>query len=338
MKFIDEVEIEVTAGKGGAGCRSFRREKFVPLGGPDGGNGGSGGSIVFQADNNLLTLLDFRFRPLWKAEDGRPGEGCRREGKSGEDLLVKVPIGTEIIDQTTGELIHDLAAAGEKFVVAKGGRGGKGNDFFKSATNRAPEKTQPGEEGQFRKIRLSLKLMADVAIIGFPNAGKSTLISRVSEAKPKIADYPFTTLVPNLGVVKIGPGKSFVVADIPGLISGAHEGKGLGITFLKHIERTRVLLHLIDLTSYEVETSKESVMKAYSEIQNELEQFSAELVNKPQIIVLTKTDVFEDKALIPKIQKEFKKKGLECFAISSATGEGVKDLLSSLSNKVFSTL
>ncbi len=337
MKFIDEVEIEVTAGKGGAGCKSFRREKFVPLGGPDGGNGGQGGSVILVADNNLLTLLDFRYRPLWKAEDGKPGEGSRREGKSGEDLIIKVPMGTEIINTESGELLKDLASNGDTFKVAKGGRGGKGNDFFKSATNRAPEKFQPGEAGAFIKIRLSLKLMADVALIGFPNAGKSTLISRVSEAKPKIADYPFTTLVPNLGVVRIGAGKSFVIADVPGLISGAHEGKGLGIRFLKHIERTKLLLHLIDINSEDQEPALEKVLKAHQEFQLELSQFSSDLTNKPQIVLLTKIDTLLDKSLIETMKTEFKNKGFECLAISSATGDGIKELLSALSNRVFSS-
>jgi GTP-binding protein len=335
MKFIDEVEITVTAGKGGAGCKSFRREKFVPLGGPDGGNGGHGGSVIFTADANLLTLLDFRLKPLWKAQDGKPGSGSRREGKSGQDLVIKVPVGTEIIDTSKDTLICDLAEKGKSFKVAKGGRGGKGNDFFKSPTNRAPEKFQPGEEGENRNIRLSLKLMADVALIGFPNAGKSTLISRLSEARPKIADYPFTTLVPNLGVVRAGKGKSFVIADIPGLISGAHEGKGLGIKFLKHIERTRLLLHLIDLNIYNESSEVKKVFEKYKEIRNELEMFSDDLVNKPEIIVLTKTDVISEKKKVEEIRKLFTKKKLECLAISSATGDGIKDLMTALSKKVF---
>ena len=337
MKFIDEVDIEVVAGKGGSGCKSFRREKFVPLGGPDGGNGGTGGSVIIKSDRELLTLLDFRLKSFWKAEDGKPGEGGRREGKSGKDLIIRVPVGTEVIDLDTSELICDLNHEGSSFVVAKGGRGGKGNEFFKSSTNRAPEKFQPGEAGELKKIKLSLKLVADVALIGLPNAGKSTLISRLSAAKPKIADYPFTTLTPNLGVVKAYDNKSFAIADIPGLIPGAHKGKGLGIKFLKHIERTRILLHLIDISTIEANNHSDYVWNIYEQIRNELILFSKELGAKEQVIVLTKIDTLSDKTIAKNLCKFFISKGLECFAVSSASGEGLQDLLTALTHKVFSS-
>lgn len=335
MKFIDEVEIEVIAGKGGSGCKSFRREKFVPRGGPDGGDGGKGGSVILTADNNLLTLLDFRLKPQWKAQDGKPGQGGRREGKAGSDLHIKVPVGTEVIDLKSGKLLSDLSESGQCFVVARGGRGGKGNEFFKSPTNRAPEKFQPGEEGEQRSVKLSLKLMADVALIGLPNAGKSTLISRLSAAKPKIADYPFTTLTPNLGVVRAGQGKSFVIADIPGLVEGAHRGKGLGIRFLKHIERTRFLLHLIDVTASGDELDPKKLWTSYQEVNEELAKFSSELKNKPQIVVLTKIDVLGDAKKAEKLCGFFKRKKLSCFAVSSATGTGLKELLNGVTKKIF---
>ena len=234
MKFIDEATIEVQAGHGGSGCKHFRREKYVPYGGPDGGNGGNGGSVILVADENTQTLLDFRFKPKWKAENGCPGEGARRDGRAGENLLIKVPVGTQVLDVETDEVLADLFEKDQQYIIARGGRGGLGNTMFKSSTNRTPEYFQPGEEGEAGIYKLSLKLVADIGLIGLPNAGKSTLISRISAAKPKIADYPFTTLIPNLGVVKYGEG-SFVVADIPGLIPGAHAGKGLGIRFLKHV-------------------------------------------------------------------------------------------------------
>lgn len=330
MKFIDEVSIHVAAGKGGSGCKSFRREKFVPMGGPDGGNGGSGGSVILQVDRNVLTLLDFRHRPNWKAEDGKPGAGSRKDGKSGEDLVIKVPLGTEVIDSASSELLCDLSEDGQTFIAAKGGRGGKGNDFFKSPTNRTPEQFQPGEAGEDREITLSLKLVADVGLIGLPNAGKSTLISRLSAARPKVADYPFTTLVPNLGVVQTSDKKSFVIADIPGLIPGAHTGKGLGTKFLKHIERTKVLVHLIDVNYTEGENLSENIFATFQQINNELELFSAELMKKPQLVAITKIDTLNDPDLIEQAVEDMKGRGFDCVAISSVSGSGIKELTDKL--------
>jgi GTPase len=336
MKFIDEVTIEISAGKGGPGCRHFRREKFVPLGGPDGGNGGNGGSVIFIADRNILTLLDFRHRPRWHAKDGAPGEASRRDGKSGDDLLVHVPVGTEIIDENTKTVIADLNQDGQEFIAAKGGRGGKGNDFFKSATNRTPEHFQPGEQGESKTVQLSLKLVADVGIIGLPNAGKSTLISRISAAKPRIADYPFTTLVPNLGVVQTRDNRSFVVADIPGLIPGAHTGKGLGTKFLKHIERTRLLIHLIDINNWNEEPSPAPLIDAYNSINTELFSFSNELKTKPQIVIINKIDTIADTERIEAAIGEFANLGVQALAISGVSGQGIRELIDLLTIQVFS--
>ena len=335
MKFIDEATIKVHAGHGGAGCKSFRREKFVPLGGPDGGNGGAGGSIVVVADSNTHTLLDFRFQPFWSAKDGLPGEGSNRSGRSGDDLIIRLPVGTQVLNSESGDVVCDLAHQDDKFVLAKGGRGGKGNDFFKSATNQAPEHHQPGEDGEKGTYLLSLKLVADVGLIGFPNAGKSTLISRVSSAKPKIADYPFTTLVPNLGVVKSKSGQSFVVADIPGLIPGAHEGKGLGIKFLKHVERTRVLVHLID--PYQVNEQGETIdaMEAFDSINFELKSFSEDLAARPQIVAISKSDISQGEDELKATVQSFKDRGFECIAISSAAGRGIPEIIELMSKKVF---
>lgn len=327
MKFVDEAVIEVAAGHGGAGSRSFRREKFQPYGGPDGGNGGKGGSVVVIADRNKRTLLDFAMKPIWKAESGAAGSGSLKDGKKGEDLTIRVPIGTEIINSKTGELVIDLNEDGEEHVIAKGGRGGKGNDFFKSSTNRAPEHAQPGEEGEEGKFILSLKLVADLGLIGFPNAGKSTLISRVSQAKPKIADYPFTTLVPNLGVAKSPDGYSFVVADIPGLIPGAHTGKGLGTQFLKHIERTRILAHLVDLNQLDAEGNQADPVESFDLINDELKKFSQTLAEKSQFVVLTKMDALPDRSAVEKALKTFKDRGYEAIAISSVSGEQLNEFL-----------
>ena len=327
MKFIDEAVIEIEAGHGGAGCRAFRREKFVPLGGPNGGDGGNGGSVILVADPNTQTLLDFSFQPSWKAESGKPGEGSNRTGRSGEDLIIKVPVGTQVFSEATDELVHDMTIEGEHIVLAKGGRGGKGNTFFKSATNQAPEHAQPGEEGEKGAYKLSLKLVADVGLIGFPNAGKSTLISRISAARPKIADYPFTTLTPNLGVVRPKSGRAFVVADIPGLIPGAHLGKGLGITFLKHVERTKILAHLIDPLQIDPDGNPVDPIDAYEQLQFELNSFSDEFADRPQIVVITKTDAFSDTKELAKVVKKFTKRGLECLTISSASGKGLSELV-----------
>ncbi len=340
MKFIDEAIIKVKAGNGGSGCKHFRREKYVPLGGPDGGNGGNGGSVIITADRNKSTLLDFHFQPHWKADNGEKGQGANKEGKSGKDLIVTVPVGTQIFKiekegaPDSQELVADLSQDGQTHIVVRGGRGGKGNDYFKSPTNRAPEHFQPGEKGQEGTFLLSLKLVAEVGLIGFPNAGKSTLISRISAARPKIADYPFTTLTPNLGVVQAKGGRSFVVADIPGLIPGAHEGKGLGIKFLKHVERTKVLAHLIDPGQVDEEGNLIPIMEAFRQINRELELFSDELSQKPQLVVITKKDTSLDLEQITSAISEFKANGLKCLTISSVTGEGVDTLVNELAKMV----
>ena len=344
--FLDEVTIQFSAGSGGKGASHFRREKFVPFGGPDGGDGGDGGNIYAVGDSNKLTLFDFRYSPLIKAKDGKAGEGANKTGRSGDDILVPLPLGTEIfkIDSETGEskLIGDLTEHNQKILIAQGGRGGKGNAFFKSATNQSPTHTQPGEPGESFEGRLSLKLIAHVGIIGLPNAGKSTFISRVTSAKPKIADYPFTTLVPNLGVVDFKPGKTFVIADIPGLIPGAHEGKGLGHSFLKHVERTKVLLHLVDVSGWKEEEGSSdkisSPINAFKAINVELTKFSDELDQKKQIVALSKTDQIdnaEKEEKIEKIKKSIEEMGYKVFVISSATGIGIKDVLEEMGKEVF---
>lgn len=334
MKFIDEAEITVTAGRGGAGSRHFRREKFVPLGGPDGGNGGRGGSVVVRADRNKHTLLDFKFKKIIEAENGVAGGGSLCDGRAGEDLIVELPIGTQIFNAETNELVIDLAEDNQEFTLAKGGRGGKGNAFFKTATNQAPEHAQTGEEGETGVYRLSLKLVADIGLIGFPNAGKSTLISRISNSRPKIADYPFTTLTPNLGVVGLSGGRSLVVADIPGLIPGAHEGKGLGIQFLKHIERTKILAHLIDANQIDEHGEPVDAIDSYHQINQELTLFSDELARRRQIVVLTKIDTGVDEEQINDLKRRFKELGRECLAISSVSGKGIEILLENLSGAV----
>lgn len=345
MKFVDEVSIFVEAGNGGNGVKSFYREKFVPLGGPDGGNGGKGGSVILVADRNHSTLLDFHFRPRWKAEDGEKGQGSNKEGKTGDDLVIKVPIGTQVFrcprplaedeHPSPDDLLFDLQTDGARFVLAQGGRGGKGNAYFKSPTNRAPEHFQPGEPGESGTFLLSLKLVADVGLVGFPNAGKSTLISRVSAARPKIADYPFTTLTPNLGVVQVKGNRSFVMADIPGLIPGAHTGKGLGIKFLKHVERTRVILHVIDPQQLDENGEHLDPLAAYEVIQGELRSFSPELAERPQIVALTKMDAIADRSVVEAAIAQFEAKSLLCIPISAVSGEGIESLLSTLAERVF---
>ncbi len=326
MKFIDEAEIDVIAGHGGSGCKHFRREKYIPYGGPDGGNGGRGGSIILAADRGKHTLLDFKYKPHWKAENGKPGEGSRKDGRAGQDLIIKVPVGTQVLNPETDELLYDLPQDGMEVVIAKGGRGGLGNTAFKSPTNRVPEQFQPGEEGEAGTFKLSLKLVADIGLLGLPNAGKSTLISTISAAKPKIADYPFTTLVPNLGVVKYKNDLSFVVADIPGLIPGASQGKGLGIRFLKHIERTAALLHLIDCSQ---DKSPETLLESYRALREELQEFSADLAKKKELIALTKCELVSDEEL-KAAKAVFQKEGLEPIAISSAANIGIDQLLDKL--------
>jgi GTP-binding protein len=296
MKLVDEAEITVTAGNGGNGCIGFRREKFIPLGGPDGGDGGDGGNVWLQADENLNTLVDFRHQKQFRAQRGENGMGQQRYGKGGEDTTITVPVGTVVHNVETDEVIGDLTTHGDRLLVAKGGQGGLGNMHFKSSTNRSPRRATPGSEGEQRTLKLELKLLADVGLLGFPNAGKSTFVRAVSAATPKVADYPFTTLYPNLGVVSVEPGRSFVIADIPGLIEGAADGAGLGSLFLRHVQRTRLLLHLVDLAPMEggVEIAPAEQVRA---IENELRKYDPAMLEKPRWLVLNKADqMFEDEA------------------------------------------
>lgn len=331
MKFLDEATIFVKAGNGGAGLSHFRREKFIPLGGPDGGDGGKGGSVILKVDTGKLTLLDLKYQPRWIAENGERGGTSNKTGRNGEDLIIPLPQGTQVFKD--GELICDLDAPTSEFILAKGGRGGKGNNFFKTPTNRAPEHAQPGEEGEEGTFDLSLKLVAHVGLIGLPNAGKSTLISRLTSAKPKIADYPFTTLTPNLGVVSLSEGKSFVIADIPGLIPGASKGKGLGIQFLKHVERTKVLAHLIDVKNLVLDIEAGQPRKTLESIEYELAQFSHELSLRPKITVVTKMDSAPEGFDYLGVSKML---GEKVFFISSVTGEGISELKFALMRMIIS--
>ena len=322
MKFIDEAIVTVQSGDGGRGCVSFRREKYVPRGGPDGGDGGRGGEVVLAAAAGRRTLYPFRFRRFFKAPNGAPGEGSQRSGKSGTDLIVEVPPGTLVFDATSGELIKDMLADGDTLCVARGGRGGKGNTHFKTSTHQTPRFAQPGEAGETLELRLELKLLADVGIIGLPNAGKSTLLARVSAATPKIADYPFTTLTPNLGV--IAPpfgGEPFVMADIPGLIEGAHKGVGLGTRFLRHVERTRILVVLIDVQSVD----QDDPLRDWRTVNEELRLYGRQLVEKPQVVVLNKVDLSGAEQKVA----AFRKASTEApvIGISAATGAGIRELL-----------
>lgn len=326
--FVDEVDIHVEAGHGGRGCLAFRREKYVPRGGPSGGDGGHGGSIYIVASPHINTLINFRFHPEFEAPKGGHGEGSNRTGKDGQDLTLKVPVGTLVFDRTGApevapRLIADLTRAGDRVLIAKGGRGGLGNAHFATSTNRAPRKTQPGEAGEEKWLRLELKLLADVGLVGFPNAGKSTLISRISAARPKIADYPFTTLVPNLGVVGLSDDRSFVVADVPGLIEGAHLGQGLGHQFLRHLERTKVLVHLVDVSS----GSGRDPVSDMDIIRRELELFAPELAAKPQLITANKIDALDDEERALAVERRAKELGLPFFRISGVTGAGLPPLL-----------
>lgn len=331
MRFVDEVDIHVRGGDGGNGCLSFRREKFVPRGGPDGGDGGKGGDVVLQATNAKQTLLDFHFQRHFRAARGAHGRGKQQAGKGGADLTLLVPVGTEVRDGDSGEVLHDLTSDGDRCVVARGGDGGKGNMHFATPSRQAPRFAQKGRAGEERHVRLELKLLAEVGLIGFPNAGKSTLISKISAARPKIADYPFTTLVPNLGAVSLPEGGSFVVADIPGLIEGAHQGAGLGLHFLRHVERTRVLVHLIDASDA---ADPWAAVARYHTVNHELGQYSAELLLKPQIVVLTKIDLLSRKALIADLGTAFREMGLLVYAISAVTGEGIQDLVWEMARQV----
>ena len=337
MKFIDEARIEVKAGHGGPGMCHFRREKFIPLGGPDGGDGGHGGSVIITADPGRHTLLDLHMRPLWRAKDGKGGGTNNREGKSAADLVIPVPPGTQVFRHEDRSLLFDLSRPGETHILARGGRGGKGNTHFKSSTNRAPQHFQPGEDGEQGVFHLVLKLVADVGLIGLPNAGKSTLISSISAARPKIADYPFTTLVPNLGVVRAGD-TSFVIADIPGLIPGAHEGRGLGIKFLKHVERTRILAHLVDCSQVLEDASEGDPLRSFRMINNELTEYAPELGMKSQILVITKLDLIQDREPLNEALSAFRDSGIQPFIISSVSGEGLKSLVHELGARLNSAV
>lgn len=321
--FLDHAKIFAKSGSGGNGCVSFRREKFVPKGGPNGGDGGKGGDIIFKATPQLATLIDFRYKAHYKAQKGAPGQGGLKTGKNGADEVILVPLGSIIKDFETGEVLAELLKDGEEAVILKGGRGGKGNNHFKNSTNQAPRTAQPGEKDQEKTILIELKLIADVGLVGFPNAGKSTLISKISAAKPKIADYAFTTLVPNLGIVRYKEYDSFVVADIPGIIEGASTGKGLGIQFLRHIERTRILLFLIDSTNLINAKTKKEILKGYEVLLKELKDYEADLLDKPKIICFTKVD-----AITEDVRKKLDKVKIneDKILISSVTGEGLEDL------------
>src|SRR6478752_1571083 len=331
--FIDEATIRVKAGDGGNGCVAFRREKFVPRGGPSGGDGGKGGDIIMESSERHNTLVHFRFNPEHKAERGRHGEGSNKTGREGSDVVLKVPVGTIVYDDETGEKAFEFTKADERFVIARGGRGGRGNARFATSVHQAPREHEAGRPGEEHTYRLELKLLADVGLVGYPNVGKSTLISRSSSARPKIADYPFTTLQPNLGVVAVGDAKdeiSFVVADIPGLIEGAHTGAGLGTQFLRHIERNRLLVHLVDVSDG---SGRPDPVKDVEVIAEELASFGAHLDEKPVIMAASKIDV-ANKEKLAKLKRYCKKKNLELFPISAVTGKGIDDLKYAIAEKV----
>lgn len=330
MKFVDQVRIEVKAGDGGRGCVSFRREKFIPKGGPDGGDGGRGGSVYFFVDEALSTLLDYRYLHHYKAQNGAPGKGKTMHGKKGESLELKVPPGTLIYNAESDELLADLTTVGEPFLLLAGGQGGRGNARFATSTNRAPRHAQPGIPGEALSLRLELKLLADVGLVGLPNAGKSTLISALSAAKPKIADYPFTTLVPNLGVVPYAGFKTMVLADIPGLIAGAGEGQGLGARFLRHVERTDLILHLVDLSCLQEGDPSDN----FQLINDELRKYDSTLAEKVQLVVLTKIDVPEVREQAAAMAKHFQALGYATFAVSAVTGEGTKELVTAVGKEL----
>jgi GTP-binding protein len=332
--FIDEATIRVKAGDGGNGCLAFRREKFVPRGGPSGGDGGNGGDVIMESSERHNTLVHFRFNPEYKAQRGRHGEGSNRTGKEGEDILLKVPVGTLVYDADTNTLVHDFSKPDERVVIARGGRGGRGNAQFATSTHQAPREHEDGRPGEGRTFRLELKLLADIGLVGYPNVGKSTLISRISAARPKIADYPFTTLQPNLGVVAVGDSKkderSFVVADIPGLIEGASGGAGLGTQFLRHIERTRLLVHLVDVSDA---SGRPDPVKDVEVIMDELASFDAGLETKPMILVASKIDV-ANKDKLAKLKRYAKKQQLEFHAISAVTGKGIDELKYAMADRL----
>lgn len=327
--FVDEASILVIGGNGGNGCCSFRREKFVPRGGPDGGDGGPGGDVIFEAGEGESTLLRFRYASQFAADRGRHGEGSNKTGRSGADRVVPVPVGTVVYDEDRQQLLADLCEPGQRFVAARGGRGGRGNPRFKSSVKQAPTRADPGEEGEKRKLRLELKLLADVGLLGFPNAGKSTLISRISAARPKIAAYPFTTLAPNLGVVDRGDYRSFVVADIPGLIDGAHEGAGLGLRFLRHVERCRLLLHLVDLAD-----PSRAPVERIEALDAELAGYDARLAERPQMIVGTKLDATQDDEAREALVAWSAERGLALHLISAVSGEGIDALVRAVGERL----
>src|ERR1700730_5764855 len=331
--FIDEAKIRVKAGDGGNGCMAFRREKFVPRGGPSGGDGGKGGDVIMESSERHNTLVHFRFNPEYKAERGRHGEGSNKSGRQGEDVILKVPVGTIVYDEETGEQVFDFAAPDQTMVIARGGRGGRGNARFATSVHQAPREHEPGRPGEEHNYRLELKLLADVGLVGFPNVGKSTLISRISAARPKIADYPFTTLQPNLGVVAVGEPNneiSFVVADIPGLIEGAHTGSGLGTQFLRHIERTRLLVHLVDVSD---SSGRADVVKDVEVIRGELASFGAGLEDKPTLMVASKIDVANPEKL-KRLKQWATRKKLKLYPISAVTGEGIEKLKYAMADEV----
>lgn len=331
--FIDEVTIRVKAGDGGNGCVAFRREKYVPRGGPSGGDGGRGGDVILVSSEHYNTLLHFRFNPEHQAERGRHGEGSNRAGRDGAPIELPVPVGTVVYDAVTGALIHDFTRPGERVVVARGGRGGRGNARFATSRHQAPRHAEPGQPGEERVLRLELKLLADVGLVGFPNAGKSTLISRISAARPRIADYPFTTLEPHLGVVAVDD-RTFVVADIPGLIEGAHQGHGLGTRFLRHVERTRLLAHLVDVS----ETSGRDPVRDFEVVLHELASFSPELVAKPMLVVATKLDILQDPRRLEALRQLAEQRGLPFYAISSVTGQGLETLKRAMAEAVLAPI
>ncbi|MBN1550912.1 GTPase ObgE [bacterium] len=332
-KFVDQAEIEVSSGKGGAGCVSFRREKYIPKGGPDGGDGGKGGDVYIITDPNLQTLLDYQYKRHFRAENGKPGGSRNKHGRDGKDILIPVPQGTVVIDVQTEELIVDLVTSNHKFLVVSGGRGGKGNAHFATSTHQTPRFSQPGESGNTKKIKLELKLLADIGLVGFPNAGKSTLISSISASKPKIANYPFTTLVPNLGVVSRGGNRSFVVADIPGIIEGSHEGRGLGDQFLRHIERSAVVLLVVDLSEYAMPPAS----KAPEVLMNELRAYDISLANRVKAIIGTKCDLLASDEIIATIKAISAGLNLTFFPVSAVQRNGLKELLDFMESEFLKT-
>jgi GTPase len=319
MKFLDRAKITVKGGNGGNGILAFRREKFVPRGGPSGGDGGNGGSVFMEATDQLNTLLQFRFNPEYRADKGSHGEGSNKHGRDGEDIEIKVPIGTIVMDADTQEIVHDFSHQGERICIAAGGHGGRGNARFATSTNRAPRRHEDGQPGEVRTLALELKLIADVGLVGFPNAGKSTLISRISAARPKVADYPFTTLEPSLGVVSYGDDKAFVVADMPGLIEGAHKGTGLGLEFLRHIERTRMLVFVVDVSS----ANEGDPTSDFQTVSNELKCYNPDLLSKPLLVVASKADAIDERSGLERLEAYCGVQGLEVLLISSVTGQGI---------------